>query len=101
LLGVHGPALTHAPQVPAAQTPPDSHGVPSATGPMGTHIWAPVEQSVRPATQVPAGGVHGWFTVHAMQTPRSHTAFAPHVVPFVSATAVAVHLFVEQSSVPS
>jgi hypothetical protein len=99
-VGVHAAELTHAPQVPEAHTWPVPHGVPSVTGPIATHVWLPVEQSVRPWTQAPADGVHGWFALQDTQTPTWQTASVPQLAPSASAVGEAVQAPVAQLIVP-
>jgi hypothetical protein len=100
LVGVQEPELTHAPQAPAVHTMPDPHGVPSVTGPIGRQTLLPVVQSVRPWTQAPAGGVHGWFAWQATQVPVWQTASVPQLEPSASAVVEAVQAPVEQAIVP-
>jgi hypothetical protein len=100
-VGVHDVVLEQAVHAPALHTSPEPQGVPSATGPIATHVTAPVEQSVRPDTQTPCEGVHGWLGVHETQTPRSQTALTPQAAPLARAVAVAVQVPAGQVRVPS
>jgi hypothetical protein len=86
--GVHAAPETQAMQAPALQTWSVPQAVPFVTGvPVSAQVCTPVAHEVVPTSHGFAG-VHAAPETHALQTPASQTAPAPHVVPFATGVPV-------------